>query len=68
MSTQCETGDHDRETPATAGERVTFRDIDGQLEAIDALVESGVYANRSEAIRAALAQFVSAEPWGENDE
>lgn len=32
-------------------ERITFRVPKSQLEAIEALVESGVYPNRSEAIR-----------------
>lgn len=61
MSTQHETGDHDRETTATGCERVTVRDTDGQLEEIDALVDAGQFPNRSEAIREAIRQLVGSE-------
>lgn len=67
MSTHAETGDHDRETTATGCERVTVRDTDGQLEAIDALVDAGQFPNRSEAVREAIRQLVSAESWGDSD-
>ncbi|WP_255291603.1 ribbon-helix-helix domain-containing protein [Natrinema sp. CBA1119] len=61
MSTQHKTTTRrDRET--TAGmERVTFRETESQLERVDALVERGEYANRSEAIREAIGQLVASE-------
>lgn len=67
MSTQCETGDRDRQTTATATERLTYREDGDVLEAIDALVETDAYPNRSEAVRDATRQLVSAESWGENE-
>ena len=39
-------------------DRVTYRQSTADLEAIDTLVEADVYANRSEALRAAVRQFV----------
>ncbi|PGF14311.1 ribbon-helix-helix protein, CopG family [Natrinema sp. CBA1119] len=42
-------------------ERVTFRETESQLERVDALVERGEYANRSEAIREAIGQLVASE-------
>ncbi|WP_226042863.1 ribbon-helix-helix domain-containing protein [Natrinema sp. DC36] len=48
-------------------DRVTFRETESQLERVDALVDSGEFPNRSEAIRAALAQLVSEETRGDSD-
>lgn len=56
----------DRETTGSM-ERVAFRETESQLERVDALVDRDVYPNRSEAIRAALAQLVSAESRGETN-
>lgn len=67
MSTQSDTGDRDRETTATATERLTYREDGDVLEGMDALVETGAYPNRSEVIRAATRQLVSEESWGESD-
>ncbi|WP_226043367.1 ribbon-helix-helix domain-containing protein [Natrinema sp. DC36] len=68
MSTQHKATTHrDRETTGEAMDRVTFRETESQLERVDALVDDGQFPNRSEAIRAALAQLVSEETRGEND-
>lgn len=40
-------------------ERITFRITPKQKEEIDALVESGEYPNRSEAIRAAVREMLT---------
>ncbi len=67
MSTQHTTTHRDRETTGEPMDRVTFRETESQLERVDALVDSGEFPNRSEAIRAALAQLVSEETRGDSD-
>lgn len=52
------THDSERQTTGTEDERVTYRESAAVLEAIDALVEAGVYPNRSEAVREATRQLV----------
>ncbi len=42
-------------------ERVTFRATESQLAEVEALVDAGEFPNRSEAIREAVRQLVSAE-------
>jgi len=53
-------GPHDRQTTGSM-ERVTFRATESQLAEVEALVDAGEFPNRSEAIREAVRQLVSAE-------
>jgi len=39
-------------------DRVSYRQSTADLEAVDTLVEADIYANRSEALRAAVRQFI----------
>ena len=55
----------DRLLDGPATERLTYRERADVLEELDMLVEGGPYRNRSEAIRAATRQLVSAETRGE---
>lgn len=47
--------------PGQTTERVTFRTTEAQLEELEALVDDGVYPNRSAAIRAAVDQLAASE-------
>ena len=49
---------HSKLTSSETMDRVTYRQSTADLEAVDTLVEAGVYPNRSEALRAAVRQFV----------
>ena len=49
---------HSKLTSSDVKQRITYRQSTGDLEAIETLVEAGVYPNRSEALRAAVRQFV----------
>lgn len=59
MSTaQSETHDQDRGTTGSM-ERVTLRIPDQQLKGVEERVDAGEFPNRSEAIRAAVRDFLS---------
>jgi Arc/MetJ-type ribon-helix-helix transcriptional regulator len=49
---------HSKLTSSDTKDRITYRQSTGDLEAVETLVEAGVYPNRSEALRAAVRQFV----------
>ena len=52
------TTDRDRETTGPERERVTYRETAAIVEDLEALVDAGVFPNRSEAIRTATRQLV----------
>ncbi|EMA34115.1 ribbon-helix-helix domain-containing protein [Halobiforma nitratireducens] len=63
-----ETADQDRETTATATERVSFRVDEPVLEELDDLCgDDGPFPNRSAALRAATRQLVREYNDGETD-
>jgi len=49
---------HSKLTSSERMDRVSYRQSTADLEAVDTLVEADIYANRSEALRAAVRQFV----------
>ncbi|WP_337653256.1 ribbon-helix-helix domain-containing protein [Halomontanus rarus] len=65
MSSSDTTHSRSRLEPTT--ERVTFRATDAQLEGLETLVDDDVFPNRSEAIRAAIDELVTAETRGDSE-